>query len=268
MRKNDLKFVQFQPAKDLLDINFLSMTDRQRGVYWSIKLYLYCNNGRCPLDYDKLKVITNCAEVEKVFAQIKNNFVIKNSQVQHKDVNADLRMAKKFIQDKRRAGLASAKARAAALEQCSSTEPTKERKGNVNVKESKVNNTNSNSTIETVNNSQADKPGTDANDNLELDIKNSVSVSDSLRVREQKFVLLTHELFKPRTRSDKTCLRNTAAFVRYQAGKTGNDDLFNTAFALAQESKRSADKPMAMFMSLMKSELGYRKGITKAVNRV
>jgi len=79
-------------------------------------------------------------------------------------------------------------------------------------------------------------------------------------------VLLTNELFKPRTRSDRTCLRNVAKFVRYKADKIGDEDLFNTAFALAQESKRSGDKPMAMFMSLMKNELGYRKGITKAVN--
>ena len=312
MKKNDLRFVQFQPDKDLLDINFLSMTPEQRGVYWSIKLYLYCNNGRCPHDFEKLKVITNCADVEKVFEKIKNNFVIKNSQIQHKNVNTDLRIVKKFIRDKRKAGLASAKARATALQQCSNTPPTTES----NVKESKVNNSNSNtsSTIETVNNSKQHTADENSSSTSELAIKNSDSVSDSLRtttpacgrthedrpcdvvstspdvsvkkeknalpagpysavadslkVKEQKFALLTHELFKPRTRSDRTCLRNAAAFVRYQAAKIGDEDLFNTAFALAQEAKKTGKKPMAMFMALMKTELGYRKGITKAVNQV
>ena len=92
-----------------------------------------------------------------------------------------------------------------------------------------------------------------------------VSSSNSFRAAGQKFHLKVTDLLKPRTRSDRTCIRNVAQFLTYQAGKEASDYVFKIAYDFAVQSKREAEKPMAMFMALAKSELGYRKNINKAV---
>jgi len=114
---DNLRYVQFQPGEDLLDVRFQVMTPAERGVYWTIKLYLYANGGKCSLDEVMLSKVTGCENFGEIWEKIKTNFVIKDSTIRHKVITKDLRKAKKFSQAKRRAGLASAKARRTALKQ-------------------------------------------------------------------------------------------------------------------------------------------------------
>ncbi len=120
-----IQYVQFQPALDLLNLNFLSMNAEQRGVYLSLKLYLYANGGKCPFDLEQLKTITNCENIKQVWEKVKKEFIVRNSTISNKTVTSDLRKAKKFAQAKRKAGLASGKVRRTAFKQCSNRAPTK-----------------------------------------------------------------------------------------------------------------------------------------------
>ncbi len=139
--QSDLHYVQFQPSQDLLDVRFQMMTPAERGVYWTIKLYLYANGGKCPLDEQMLAKVAGCEGPRsqysangnrenflEIWEKIKSSFVIKDSTIRHKIVSKNLRSAKKSLQAKRRAGLASAKARRALLQQCSDGVVTKKRK--------------------------------------------------------------------------------------------------------------------------------------------
>jgi hypothetical protein len=41
----DIKYVQLEPAAFLSDAEFIQMTMTERGIYWTLILLLYCNNG-------------------------------------------------------------------------------------------------------------------------------------------------------------------------------------------------------------------------------
>lgn len=238
--KGKIKYVQIQPDVDLYDMDFQELSTHLRGFYWSLKFYLYCNNGVCPLRYAKLTQITGSETARKDFAQVKKFFIIKGRTIEHKNVSDDLRRANKFFQQQRKAGLASAKARATALQQRSNGEPSKLSKRNVNESKVKVSKTNT-------------KQHFDSDSDKDL----SSLTSDSFRPEEQKFILLTNDLFNAITRSDKTTLKNIAAFVRQLAADSDDKKVFNTAFHLAQDAVKQGRKPIAMFISLCKTELGY-----------
>ena len=72
-----LMYVQFQPGSDFLNEDFLTLSTMLRGIYLTIKMYLYANNGSCELNYGKLSAITNCKNIKKYWPQVKNLFVIK-----------------------------------------------------------------------------------------------------------------------------------------------------------------------------------------------
>lgn len=54
MHSKQIKFVQLEPAAFLTDMDFFAMSAAERGVYWTIILYLYCNNGKCDFDIEGL----------------------------------------------------------------------------------------------------------------------------------------------------------------------------------------------------------------------
>jgi hypothetical protein len=68
-------------------------------------------------------------------------------------------------------------------------------------------------------------------------------------------------LIPPRTRSDRTCFRNVANWLLEGcAGGRFNAEIFERVLDYAKEA-RQGQKPAAMFMSMLKYELGYeRKG--------
>ena len=109
--QSDLQYVQIQPSLDLLDVRFQMMSPAERGVYWTIKLYLYANGGRCPLDEAMLGKVTGCENFIEVWEKISAAFVIKDDTIRHKVVTKDLRKARKCLQGRRRAGLIGAQKR-------------------------------------------------------------------------------------------------------------------------------------------------------------
>lgn len=247
------RYIQIQPDKDFLNGDFLMLSTMLRGIYLTIKMYLYANNGSCELNYSKLSAITNCKNFKTYWPEVENLFTVKNDTIRHKDVTADLRRARKCMKARHIAGVKGAQVR---------WQTHCERKGAATnlpmAKDGKVNETVSEKKRELKPNSTSTSDFSRVSSSISL---RSDFVSDGLSsaAMHLKFYDLGCELFRPAGASDRTCLRLIADWLRYQHEKTGDRDIFNNAWRLAQESKRNARKPMAMFMSLMKTELGYRK---------
>ena len=108
-----VKYVQLEPEAFLTDLDFNAMTLEQRGAYFTLILYLYCNNGKCKLDISVLSQLCNknAKAFEKIWQNISKKFQTRNGVIKHKRVTKELTRAKKFIQHQRKAGLASAKKR-------------------------------------------------------------------------------------------------------------------------------------------------------------
>ena len=67
-------------------------------------------------------------------------------------------------------------------------------------------------------------------------------------------------IIPPRSRSDRTCFDQVARWLPYGCIKNKFDtDIFNRALDFANET-RQGQKPAAIFMALLKKELGYRHG--------
>ena len=130
-----IKFVQLEGQAFFTDLDFITMSAAERGVYCTLLLHLYCNAGRCEFDPQALARLCNCDDFEKVWEKIAKKFQTRNGVIRHKRVTKELTRAKKFAQRQRTAGLASAKKRQPRFNHGSATvEPTK-RKGNVNENE-------------------------------------------------------------------------------------------------------------------------------------
>ncbi len=77
--------------------------------------------------------------------------------------------------------------------------------------------------------------------------------------QEQKFSMRSVDLFGCAKNGDKTTLKNIA---KHLAGKFEYDDkVFDKAWRIAQECRKTGDKPIALFISRMKDEYGYRKTV-------
>lgn len=124
----------------------------------------------------------------------------------------------------------------------------KERKVNVKLNKDKSSNTNTSSI------SSRDSSST----SFDTRLCDSSQNGSSFLGEELRFYDWANTRLGPRNRSDRTCIRQVAAWLRYTAGKTGDAGLFQRAGALVDEAA-SANKPMAAFMAIVKSELGYRK---------
>ncbi|MHC4754645.1 MAG: hypothetical protein ACYTBP_05825, partial [Planctomycetota bacterium] len=74
-----IKYVQLEADAFLTDIEFAMMDAQQRGVYVTVLLYLYSNGGKCELDIEALKKISNCEDFENIWEKIKKKFQIKNN---------------------------------------------------------------------------------------------------------------------------------------------------------------------------------------------
>jgi len=246
-----LKYIQIQPDRDFLNGDFLMLSPALRGIYLTVKLYLYTNNGVCELDYCKLATITNCKNFKKYFPQVEHLFTVNNGKIKHKDVTADLKQARKCMKVRRIAGLKGAQKR---------WQSHSGRNGDaINLpmaKNGKVNETETEkeSKVKTNSSTIPDFPSGSSSISSRCDFGN-----DSPLVMQVKFYDLATELIVPVGASDRTSLKNIASWLKEQAEKTGDKAVFSKAWRLAQESKRNGRKPMAMLNSLMKTELGYRK---------
>ena len=111
MASKKIKFVQLEPNAFLSDSDFQAMNAESRGVYWTLLLYLYTNNGRIKLDFALLAVLCACADFKRIWLKIKKKFLFKNGLIEHKTVNAEIKKARQYVQIQRRKGLKGANRR-------------------------------------------------------------------------------------------------------------------------------------------------------------
>jgi uncharacterized protein YdaU (DUF1376 family) len=230
-----VKFVQLESGAFLTDVDFISMSAEQRGVYVTLILYLNCNNGRCRYDEQVLSALCNCEKFAQVWEKIKNKFTQKNGWIRHKRVSRELKAAKNRLQLCSKKGLKGAKNRwhkhgtsngtgnACAIANV---------KRNVNVKERKDNTY-----------TYTNYP--------------SCSSTSTLRTQVLKFHSDLVNILGIRDQSDRTCFHNvTSWLVEGIASGRFNEQIFERVLEYAKEA-RGGRKPAAVFMALMKKELNY-----------
>jgi uncharacterized protein YdaU (DUF1376 family) len=238
-----IKYVQLESDAFLTDIDFVQFTPVERGVYCSLILLLTSNDSRCTFDLRVLSRICNCdcvEEFEKIWQRISKKFQFRKGVIRHKRVTRELRRAKKLLQAKRRGGLSTAKKRWHSGHTANSTANAKETKGNVNVKVSK------------------DLPNT-----TDCSISSSDSLRTGLATGEQLKALHFNDalirIIPPASRSDRTCFRNVTNWLNEGcvSGRfTG--EIFGRVLDYAKQA-RQGKKPAAVFMAILKEELGYEK---------
>jgi len=235
-----IRYVQLESEAFLTDLDYITMSHAERSVYCTLIFYLTSNNGKCeykPSALSKLCHCENVEEFEEIWQNISKKFQVRNGVVKHKRITKELRRAKKFIQHQRKAGLASARKRQQRLNHGSTDVPTPvqptKRKGNVNEKESKD-----------ITNSEEQSP--------------SFPTSARPHLRALNFNSALINIIKPRSQSDRTCFRNVTNWL--MAGcATGhfNEEIFDRVLDYAREAS-TGRKPAAVFMALIKKELGYK----------
>jgi len=239
--KIKIKYVQLESDAFLTDIDFVQFTPAERGVYCSLILLLTSNDGKCDFDPRALSRNCNCDsldEFEKIFQRIEKKFQLRNGKIRHKRVTKELRKAKRFWQLFIKSGVKGAKKRWHGDSPPNRGPIAKETKRNVNVKIRKdITNTNTSDL--------------------------SLSSSDSLRTEQQysalRFNDALSQLIRPRSRSDRTCFRNvTNWLVEGCAGGRFTGEIFDRVLEYAKQA-REGKKPAAVFMSILKEELGYGK---------
>ncbi len=116
----DIQYVQLDSSDFLADNDFQTMNAEQRGVFWSVLLFLYTNKGKLLVENTdqqslfsnssrRIALLSNCpktgSEWEEVWAPVAKKFTIKNGVLKHKRVTAELRKARKYKLQKRLAGI-------------------------------------------------------------------------------------------------------------------------------------------------------------------
>ncbi len=109
---NDLKYYQFEPGAFLEDMDFQIMSVSQRGIYISLILYLYRNNGKLPNDDRTLFKLCNsdAQTFDSDWEQIKHKFIC-NEYIEHKRVTEEIEKASNYYKKKRIAGQKSGESR-------------------------------------------------------------------------------------------------------------------------------------------------------------
>jgi len=237
-----IRFVQLESDAFLTDIDFVTMSPAQRGVYCSLILYMNSNNGKCTFDPPTLSRLCNCQspeEFEQIWEVLSKKFQTRRDVIRHKRVTKELAKAKKYRQARSRAGLASARKRQQSCNSVETPSQLTKRKGNVIEKESKaLSNTNS----------------------IEQALSSSSSpraVTGGSQVQVLHFNQALVSIIHPRTQSDRTCFRNLSNWLSEQIGRGRfTEDIFARVLDYAKEASQGRN-PAAVLMALMKKELDY-----------
>jgi hypothetical protein len=179
--------------------------------------------------------LCNCEDFSKIWSNISKKFQTRNGVIKHKRVTKELRMAKKFIQHQRKAGLTGASKRGHGHSIANSGAIANETKGNVIEKERKAL----------------------TNTNTLLLVPSS---SNTVRPEVQALYFNQHltNIIRPKSQSDRTCFRNVTSWLTKGCAEgTFTQEIFARVLGLAEEAK-TGRKPAAVFMALLKKELGYK----------
>ena len=255
MSKKQPKYVSLEPDAFLSDLDFQAMTAEQRGVYFTLILYLYCNNGQIEYDEYKLRNLCNISsefDFESVlykFRIIPKSTLAKTRKIAnesryitHKRVTQELRRAQVYINR----GVKAAKTRWS--KQCSNNAQAMQAQCDVtkrNVKESKViNNTKTNT-------NRKEQCGQDQRDSVN---SRALSLSASVRFADQ-----LDKTLKPANKSDRKSLLNICQWLMLQIkdGRFDEDGVYIKVLDIAKESHNGRNR-MALFFSRLDEELDYR----------
>lgn len=256
-----IKFVQLESDAFLTDIDFIQMSPSERGVYCSLILYLYSSGGKCEFDMQALARLCNCQsseEFEKIWERISKKFQVRKGVIRHKRVTKELKKAKNYKQAKSKAGLRGALKRWQNDGSGNGKAVPNRRKGNVIEKERQDNlsNSNTSSRLRALSSSNSVRSPLSRGQVYPC---GSRGPSVDWQVQSLQFNDALCRIIHPRTQSDRTCFRNvTNWLVEGCADGRFDSDIFNRALDYAREA-RNGQKPAAVFMALMKKELGYRK---------
>lgn len=223
-KSTKVKFYSYEPAAFPADHDWLIMTAEERGCFHSLIIFIACADGSLPFNERKLAALCNLSgkKFAKFWDQFGKKFLLKDGLLSHKRVSAEISKARKSIRQKRIAGIASGKARSTAAQRLFNTPPT----------------------IGTGTESESESEGIGSN--------TYVTDGNSL-----KFYDLCVQLFNLRSNSDRTCFRKIAAYLQTLA-QENYDDPFTEAYGMAQAARRAGKNPVALFISKMKTDMGYR----------
>lgn len=90
------KYVSLEPKAFLSDDDFQIMTAEERGVYFSIILYLYGNNGRLKFEDKKLRKLCN-VKSDFDFQTVLHKFQVRRGYIRHKRVTKELKRAQGLV---------------------------------------------------------------------------------------------------------------------------------------------------------------------------
>ena len=233
-----IKFVQLESSAFLTDSDFQTMNAEERGLYCTLIFYLYCNNGKCRPEPEFLQRLCNCSDFKSSWKKIKEKFLSRNNFIEHKRVNKELTKARKFAQAARTSGLKGAKKRWGSHSSPNGDPIAKQSKGNVIEEERK----------------NTSYPNT-----KELPVRSANTLRAPLKQsRSLMYYEAITEILTPRNQSDRTCFRNVTNWLSEEIiQERFNCEIFDRVLGYAGEAKNGRN-PAAVFMALMKKELGYR----------
>jgi uncharacterized protein YdaU (DUF1376 family) len=230
------------------------MKPEQKGIYLMLIVLLYSRQGSLEINDDMYR-IHNCSKkfFDKIFESIKHKFFIKNNKLYHKKVSKELSIAKKRSQAFSEAGLRGAKKRWRGHSEAIAKKWPGDSNENVNEIENENNNENtySNSSTNLSRSFSSSNSGSISKINT-LDMLNK-----DIESKAVGFLDKLNKLIKPKTKSDRTCYRNITKWLADECRhRRFTPEIFNEAYNFAKEAAIGKN-PRALFMSLMKKELGY-----------
>lgn len=253
-KKVIIKYVNFYSDEALSDAEVAGFTDAQYRAYWQLIFYLYSNNGKCSADYETLASICmkNPNELifqSKIWPKVRKKFRIKNRIISHKRVTKELKRARKYIQNKQRAGLMSGRVRRTLFKQHSNGERTIEIENEIERNPSKY---------------SKDNPYLkDKKLGKELDYIDSraqrLLVSDFASIR-LRFIATLEQIIKVYTKSDRIAFVNlTNWLIKEVVQDRFTIQIFGRVLDFAETSKKHGDKPVAYFFGTLRREIGYQR---------
>jgi len=255
-----IKHVQLEAGAFISDVDFQLMDAEQRGVYWSIILYLYANGGSLDLNNSvmsllsdkthKLAMISNCPktgqEWQAVWSKIAHKFIINGDILTQKRVTEELERASEYRKIKSEAGKKGMQKRWGQDENAitgDNSDITKGSKGKGREgKESKV----------------KESKGKGKSEDISLPNSHVLSLNASLRFADE-----LEKILKPVGKSDRTAVLNLVQWLMLEI-KEGRktEGIFETVLNYAGKSKTARNK-MSYFFSVLDKEISYRPRAAK-----
>ncbi|MBN1973476.1 MAG: DUF1376 domain-containing protein [Sedimentisphaerales bacterium] len=292
-KRNKIRYVFLDYDKFLYDCEFIYMKPIERGIYCTLILFLYSKGGYLELNE---KVYRMCNSTRKQFEHawktIGTKFKHKRNKIYHEKVLKELEIARSRSQMLTDKGLKGANARwnkdgQALPEQCTDDANENEKRSELNENENMKRKNEKRSELNKNQNENPSlmtrKPGIEpancqsrVSSSEKLDstsINSAFSLSNSVRDNENdpsvkkiriysrglKFSEFLNKSLIAKTRSDRTAFNNICKYINDSClSDYFSSDIYDKAERLVTEAKKG-NNPNALFMSLARKELGYKK---------